>query len=296
MKFSEFLLTCQKHIDDSLQLWLPAPNDTPRELHKAMRHSVLNGGKRIRPLLAYAAGYCVGGTPEQMDGVATAVEFVHAYSLIHDDLPAMDDSDLRRGKPTCHKAFDEATAILAGDALQSLAFEVIAKHDNPSLSAENRLRIIDILATACGTSGMAGGQAIDLAASAKQLTLEELENMHLRKTGALIRASVVCGAIATNKATDEELHALDTFAKNIGLAFQVHDDIIDIEQDTETLGKPQGHDQNNQKSTYPQLVGVEEAKAIANQLFADAVKPLDKMGQTALPLRLLGEYIIKREH
>lgn len=278
----------------ALQRWLPTETTVPEHLHAAMRYASLDGGKRVRPVLVYATGSALGVPPEQLDGPACAVEFIHAYSLVHDDLPAMDNDDLRRGKPTCHKAFDEATAILVGDALQSLAFEVLAT--DPAMVAEPacRLAIIRELAVASGSRGMAGGQAIDTAAEGKRLTLEQLQAMHSYKTGALIKASVRFGALSNPETTATQHAALDRYAEAIGLAFQIRDDILDVEGDTETLGKPQGSDQAREKPTYTSLLGLDGAKAKAQELHEQALHSLIEFGAEAELLRWLSAYIVGR--
>ena len=285
----------RKRADHALEKCLPSEATIPERLHQAMRYTVLNGGKRIRPILTYAAGHAVGVPLANLDAPACAVELIHAYSLVHDDLPAMDDDDLRRGKPTCHKAFDEATAILAGDALQALAFQVLA-HGQTAIPAEQRLQMLDSLAIASGSRGMAGGQAIDLAAVGKTLNVAELENMHVHKTGALIRVSVKLGALCQPDMDGATLKKLDHFAKCIGLAFQIQDDILDVEGDTETLGKLQGADQALNKPTYPALLGLESAREMARELHEDALHSLDDLGEKADPLRWLADYIIQRSH
>ncbi len=282
--------------EKSLDKWLPSEEINPTQLHQAMRYSVLNGGKRIRPILVYAAGYAVAANEVALDAPASAVEFIHAYSLIHDDLPAMDDDNLRRGKPTCHKAFTEAQAILAGDALQSLAFHTIAHGLPNSIPAEQKLDILDALAIASGSRGMAGGQAIDLAAVGKSLNIAELEDMHVHKTGALIRASVKMGALCQPKIDSEKLKKLDHFAKCIGLAFQIQDDILDVTSDTETLGKTQGADIALNKPTYPALLGLEGAREMAAELHEEAHESLNIFAEKAAPLRWLADYIIKRNY
>jgi geranylgeranyl pyrophosphate synthase len=260
-----------------------------------MRYSVLDGGKRIRPTLVYASGQAAGASLEDLDGPACAIELLHGYSLIHDDLPAMDDDDLRRGRPSCHRAFDEATAILAGDALQSLAFYVLA-HDKPQApNAHTRMRMIDTLALAAGSRGMAGGQAIDLAATGQQLNIAELEDMHIHKTGALIRASVMLGAICGAAVDDTQLERLDHYAKCIGLAFQIRDDILDVEGETRTLGKQAGMDQQLDKSTYPALMGLDAARQRARELHNEANESLAGFSDRADPLRWISTYIIERE-
>jgi len=262
-------------------------------LYDAMRYSLLNGGKRVRPLLVYAAAEAILGNDQQpaLDGIACAVEYIHAYSLVHDDLPAMDDDDLRRGNPTCHKKFDEATAILAGDALQSRAFELLTLLD---LDAEQRLALIATLAAAAGPRGMVGGQAIDLAAVQQRIDLTHLETMHRLKTGALIRAAVRMGAIAA-KADAQQLLALDQYAAAIGLSFQVQDDILDITSDTATLGKQQGADLVRDKPTYPALLGLDAARAKAAALHRDAIDALAQFGANAERLRQLSAFIIERD-
>lgn len=282
--------------ESNIDKWLPAEEINPAQLHQAMRYSVLNGGKRIRPILVYAAGYAVSADEAALDVPASAVEFIHAYSLIHDDLPAMDDDDLRRGKPTCHKAFTEAQAILAGDALQSLAFHTLAHGLPNTIPAETKLDILDTLAVASGSRGMAGGQAIDLASVGKSLNIAELEDMHVHKTGALIRASVKMGALCQPKITGEQLKNLDHFAKCIGLAFQIQDDILDVTSDTETLGKTQGADIALNKPTYPSLLGLEGAREMAAELHKDAHDSLDIFAEKATPLRWLADYIVKRNY
>lgn len=284
----------RSRLENSLAYWLPAPATHPSALHEAMRYAVLDGGKRIRPTLVYASGQAVGSDWEQLDGPACAIEFIHAYSLVHDDLPAMDDDDLRRGKPSCHKAFGEATAILAGDALQSLAFYVLA-HDPAPRSDPVRRRMIETLALAAGSRGMAGGQAIDLLSSGRQLDIAELEDMHIHKTGALIRSGVMLGALTNPDLQDETLDNLDHYAKCIGLAFQIRDDILDVEGRTDTLGKRSGTDHALNKPTYPALMGVEAAKQRANELHAEAMESLAALDDKANPLRWISRYIIERD-
>ncbi|MDX1250843.1 MAG: (2E,6E)-farnesyl diphosphate synthase [Gammaproteobacteria bacterium] len=293
-EFKDWLTACQSRIEQKLDHWLPAAGIHPTGLHEAMRYAVLGGGKRIRPLLVYAAGGALGVAEEALDGPACAVEFIHVYSLVHDDLPAMDDDDLRRGKPTCHKAFDEPTAILAGDALQTLAFYVLAHDPAIQTDAGSRLKMIETLALATGSRGMAGGQAIDLAAVGRALTLAELEDMHIHKTGALIRASVTLGALSLPGVDHTLLERLDRYAKCIGLAFQIRDDIIDIESDTATLGKTQGADAARNKPTYPALLGMAEAKQRALDLHQEALQCLDALDERADPLRWIAGYIVER--
>ena len=291
-----YLATCQTRVEAALTQRLPAENILPNKLHQAMRYSVLNGGKRMRPMLTYATGSVLGISPDALDAVACAVECIHVYSLIHDDLPAMDDDDLRRGKPTCHVAFDEATAILAGDGLQTLAFELLAHDASIQVSAQNRLQMITSLARASGSLGMVGGQAIDLESVGRMLTLPELENMHIHKTGALIRASVILATLAKEGVDEEAVKQLDNYAKCIGLSFQVKDDILDEESDTATLGKTQGKDKDNNKPTYPALLGLSGAKQKAQELHEKAIENLAYFGTQADLLRNLSLYIIQRDH
>lgn len=296
MPLTEYLKTYKARTERTLDHWLPPTSTNPTRLHQAMRYSTLEGGKRVRPALVYATGSALGVAYKSLDGPACAVEIIHAYSLIHDDLPAMDNDDLRRGKPTCHKAYDEATAILTGDALQSLAFHIIV-HDHQMIrDSEVRLKMIDTLALACGSRGMAGGQAIDLDSTGKKLTLAELENMHIHKTGALIRASVVLGGLSQPGIDNGVLERLDHYAKCVGLAFQIHDDILDIESDTQTLGKTQGADEAQEKVTYPSLIGLENAKQMAQDLHEQALDSLAGMDERANQLRWLSEFIIGRRN
>lgn len=297
---TEFLDYSRTRVDSQLQSLLPEQGEC-EPLQAAMRYSVFNGGKRVRPVLVYAAAQAVNAaalndnsSTQACDRAAAALECIHAYSLVHDDLPAMDDDDLRRGKPTCHIAFDEAAAILAGDALQTLAFEALTEIED--LPAEQKIAMIRALAKASGDKGMVAGQAIDLGAVDSQLSLSQLQNMHGLKTGALIRVSVELGARAANCADTEQLQQLDQYAQAIGLAFQVQDDILDVIADTATLGKQQGADQALNKPTYVSLLGLEEAKAKALALHQQALAALADFGEAANPLRQLSEYIISREH
>ena len=294
-QLKEFLQEHQSCVETALDAWLPAAEIHPEHLHEAMRYAVLSEGKRIRPVLVYAAGKVFGVKCSALDAPACAVEMIHAYSLIHDDLPAMDDDDLRRGRPTCHKAYDEATAILAGDSLQALAFHVLAHDSNMIIDAEQKIQMINILANASGSRGMAGGQAIDLASVGKVLNIAELENMHIHKTGALIRASVELGALSQPRVDKESFDKVSHYAKCIGLAFQVQDDILDIESDTETLGKPQGSDMERNKPTYPNLLGLDGAKDIAKQLHEEAISSLFMFDESADPLRWIADYIVQRD-
>jgi farnesyl diphosphate synthase len=292
----DYLTACQDRAERALEARLPGANILPQKLHEAMRYTVLGGGKRMRPMLVYAAGRALGIAPDALDGPACAVEFIHVYSLIHDDLPAMDDDDLRRGKPTCHVVYGEATAILTGDALQALAFQVLAHDPSITATAQNRLRMIDVLARAGGSQGMVGGQAIDLGAVGQKLTLPELENMHIRKTGALIRASVQLATLAKADMDAFRADRLDHYAKCIGLSFQVQDDILDEESDTATLGKTQGKDKDSDKPTYPALLGLSGAKQKARELHEQALDSLSCFGAEADILRDLSLYIIQRDH
>lgn len=292
----EYLSFCQNRVESALDARLPHENILPKKLHEAMRYCVLDGGKRMRPMLAYCTGKTLGIPPEVLDGPACAVEFIHVYSLIHDDLPAMDDDDLRRGKPTCHVAFDEATAILTGDALQALAFETLAHDPTMTADAESRLKMITMLTKASGSQGMVGGQAIDLESVGTKLSLPELENMHIHKTGALIRASVNMATLAKPDIDPTVAAKLDHYAKCIGLSFQVKDDILDEESDTTTLGKTQGKDKNNDKPTYPALLGLSGAKQKAQELHEQAIDSLGIFGKEADLLRDLSLYIIQRDH
>lgn len=289
----DFRTRCAARIDTALDQILPPLNVQPSRLHEAMRYTVLAGGKRIRPLLAYATGEALGLDPALLDRPACAVEMIHAYSLIHDDLPAMDDDDLRRGRPTCHRAFDEATAILAGDALQTLAFQVLA--EAPGLNAEARVRMVSALARASGSRGMVGGQAMDLEAEGTPLDLVQLENIHIHKTGALIRVSVQLGVLAHGALAAEHAERLDHYAKCLGLAFQIQDDVLDVEGDTAQIGKTAGRDQALNKATYPALVGLAEAKAMANQLITEAIDSVAIFGERSQPLIWIANALLGRK-
>ena len=292
--FQRWAADQQSRIEAKLQTLLPAADLMPQRLHAAMRYAVLGGGKRVRPLLAFAAGETTGADPERVVIAGAAVEIIHAYSLVHDDLPCMDDDVLRRGKPTCHVEYDEATALLVGDALQSLAFQLLVEYrlaDDPVV----QLEMVKLLAAASGSRGMAGGQAIDLAATGKTLTLPELEFMHIHKTGAIIRAATLLGARCGTPLDKKELERLDHFAKCIGLAFQVVDDVLDIEASTATLGKTAGKDAQHNKPTYVSLLGVAESKKLAGELRADALASLDVFGARAQRLRELADFIVLRK-
>jgi farnesyl diphosphate synthase len=279
-------------MESVLAEWLPSPHIAPQRLHEAMRYAVLGGGKRVRPLLAFAAGEVTGADADRVQHAAAAVELIHAYSLVHDDMPAMDDDALRRGKPTVHVEFDEATALLVGDALQSLAFDILAGVTLAD-DAATQLGMVQLLAQAAGSRGMAGGQAIDLASVGKPLDLTELEFMHIHKTGALIRASVLLGA-QCGTATGATITALDHYSKCIGLAFQVVDDVLDAEAPTATLGKTAGKDAAHNKPTYVSLLGVAAARELAQELRADAHAALDSLGAPAERLRQLADFVVER--
>mgnify|MGYP005846062417 CR=1 FL=1 len=284
----------QARVQRALDARLPAADSPPQRLHAAMRYASLDGGKRVRACLVYAAGGAFGVPQDTLDVPACAVELIHAYSLVHDDLPCMDDDDLRRGKPSCHRAYDEATALLVGDALQTLAFELLASDPALAVSPARRLAMINTLARATGSAGMAGGQAIDLAAVGRQLTVEALQDMHARKTGALIRAAVALGALAHEQADAAALDALDRYGQAIGLAFQIVDDILDLEGETATLGKTAGADEARGKPTYPALLGLAAAKRRARELHTQALESLRSMVDNAKLLADLAGYIIER--
>lgn len=283
----------RERAEKALDACLPPADSPPRRLHEAMRYACLGGGKRVRALLVYASGAATGAPDDALDGAACAVELVHAYSLVHDDLPAMDDDDLRRGKPTCHRAYDEATALLAGDALQTLAFQVLSRQ-HPAVPDARRLAMIETLALASGSSGMAGGQAIDLAAVGRTLDLDALEHMHRLKTGALIRASVRLGALAAAEADESTIARLEHYAACLGLAFQIRDDVLDVEASTETLGKQQGADAALGKPTYPSLIGLDASKARAHTLHREALEALASFDAGADLLRALADFVVER--
>jgi farnesyl diphosphate synthase len=292
--FQGWVAAQQNRFEDVLRRLLPQADEVPQRLHAAMRFSVLEGGKRVRPLLAFAAGELVAADIERVDIAAAAVELIHAYSLVHDDMPSMDNDVLRRGKPTCHVEYDEATALLVGDSLQSLAFQLLAGHhlnDDPA----RQLEMVRLLATASGSRGMAGGQAIDLASVGKRLSLPELENMHIHKTGALIRAAVLLGAYCGQPLQAAQLEALDRYGKCVGLAFQVVDDVLDSEADTATLGKTAGKDADNDKPTYVTLLGTAAAKQMAAGLHDEALTALAPFGEDARRLRELADFIVLRK-
>lgn len=291
--FKDWMAQQQKRAEAALEKALPVSTVVPEILHEAMRYTALGGGKRVRPLLAYAAGELSGAGAATLDSVACALECIHVYSLVHDDMPCMDDDALRRGKPTVHVQYDEATALLVGDALQTQAFDLLSA---PGLFAEpaRQLRAMHVLARASGSRGMAGGQAIDLASVGHQLTREELEHMHLHKTGALIRAAVLLGALAGD-VDEATLDALDRYAKQIGLLFQVVDDVLDAVADTATLGKTAGKDAANHKPTYVSILGLAESKKLAEEMAQTAIDALAGLGDRAERLRELAHYIVSRQ-
>ena len=290
--FKDRIASYTARVDARLDAALPLATSNPRRLHDAMRYSVLNGGKRVRPLLVYAAGECLSVKPELLDTPAVAIELIHAFSLVHDDLPAMDDDDLRRGKPTVHKQYDEATAILAADALQPLAFQVLANVAGAPDGAA--IELVRLITAACGSMGMTGGQSIDLAAEGTRLSADELEHMYALKTGALIHASIVSACLLSDDLAAENAVALDHFGRNIGIAFQIKDDILDVEGDTEVIGKPAGSDACLNKATYPAMFGVDASRARCGELVAEALDDLSQFGASAAPLEWLARYIVER--
>lgn len=282
-----------RRIDEYLDSVMPAAGTAPARLHDAMRYAVFNGGKRLRPLLVYAAGECIRIDASKLDPLAAAIELIHAFSLVHDDLPAMDDDDLRRGQPTVHRAYDEATAILAADALQPLAFRVIVESEY--LSHSEKCALVGIVATACGSLGMTGGQSIDLASEGRRLSLDELQQMHGLKTGALLRACIVGCCDLTSKLDARQMQSLATFAEHIGLAFQIRDDILDVEGETEIIGKPAGSDQRRDKATWPALFGLEESRKRCAELIHESLQLLSTFGESASILRGLARYVVDRK-
>lgn len=294
LELIEFRQQCQQRVDQRLGAALDA-EIVSVTLLEAMRYACLGGGKRIRPVLAYASVLAVGGELAAADNAAAAIELIHSYSLVHDDLPAMDDDDLRRGKPTVHKAFDEATAILVGDALQSLAFQILSTEAD-ALGANNRLAMVQLLSQAAGATGMVGGQSLDFEAVGVKLSIQQLEQMHSLKTGALIRCAVLLGGMSCGSSSDSQKSALASYADNIGLAFQVQDDILDVVGDTWQLGKPQGSDSDKNKPTYVSLLGPDKAKALANSLAEKAIAALQGFPTSADPLRELAAFVVSRLH
>jgi farnesyl diphosphate synthase len=292
--FQAWMGEVQARMERALGRLLPTAQVSPARLHEAMRYAVLGGGKRVRPLLSFAAGEVTRALPERLEVAASAVELIHAYSLVHDDLPCMDDDVLRRGKPTVHVEYDEATALLVGDALHTLAFQLLAEHrlaDEP----REQLEMVKLLAMAAGSRGMAGGQSIDLAATGSTLTLPELEFMHIHKTGSLIRAAVLIGAACGNGVDAAARAALDRYAKAVGLAFQVVDDVLDAEASTATLGKTAGKDSRQGKPTYVSVLGVARAKALAEELRADAHAALAVLDARGARLAALADFVVLRK-
>jgi len=279
-------------VNHALDALIPPESEAPADLHAAMRHLLFPGGKRLRPALAIASAEAVGAASEVALAAAGAVELLHTYSLIHDDLPAMDNDDLRRGQPTVHRQFDEATAILAADALQPLAFSVVAAMNDAS--AEVRTKLVALIASACGSIGMTGGQSIDLASEGESLSAAELEHMYALKTGALIHASVMSACLLAEGLSKEKFDALDSFARDIGVAFQIRADILDVEGETHVIGKPAGSDVSLNKATYPALFGVDESRNRCSRLLDRGVERLSEFGDAAEPLRWLARYIVER--
>ncbi|MDQ2972260.1 MAG: (2E,6E)-farnesyl diphosphate synthase [Pseudomonadota bacterium] len=292
---SLFLESWSACADEALARVLPPDASEPRELVGAMRYAVLGAGKRLRPLLVYATGTALGADERALDAPACAVELIHAYSLVHDDLPAMDNDDLRRGRPTCHVAFGEATAILAGDALQALAFEILAADCAPSIETATRVEMLRVLSAACGAQGMAGGQAFDLAAVGKTLDRDELERMHAHKTGALIRAGVRLGALAAGCDDGDTMDALDRYGHAIGLAFQVRDDLLDVEGHADVIGKTSGKDAAAAKPTFPSVLGMDASRVRLRALTDEALAALSPLRERAAPLAELARYVAERD-
>ena len=290
--FTVWAIQVQADMEVVLDRHLPPASALPSKLHQAMRYAVLDGGKRVRPLLVFAAGALYDAPRDAIERAAAAVEMIHAYSLVHDDMPCMDDDDLRRGKPTVHRRYDEATALLVGDALQSQAFEVLS---GGALAPDRKVAMLSQLARAAGAAGMCGGQAIDLDAVGVSLALTELEQMHRLKTGALLRASVMLGAFAGSMPKASEQSALDAYADSVGLAFQVVDDILDATADSATLGKTAGKDAAHNKPTYVSILGIEPSLALAEKLRQDAYRALQPFGETAIRLRELADLIVQRK-
>ena len=291
-KFENRIAHYTARVTDKLDTVLPPATQAPKRLHDAMRYAVFNGGKRVRPLLVYAAGECLGVREDLLDAPAAAIELIHAFSLVHDDLPAMDDDDIRRGKPTLHRQFDEATAILAADALQPLAFSVLA--DIHDVTADTRSSLVKLVADAAGSLGMTGGQSMDLAAEGQSLSAEEIELMYSLKTGALIHAAVMTPVALVSDLSSDRASAIEAFGHTIGIAFQIKDDIVDVEGETEVIGKQSGADQRLGKATYPGLVGIDQARLRCDSLLRSAIEQLDDFGDAAEPLRWLARFIVER--
>jgi geranylgeranyl pyrophosphate synthase len=294
--FGAQLETWRVRMESALAARLPAPDLIPARLHEAMRYSVLGGGKRIRPALVFATARAVGLSEDDVEAAACAIELVHVYSLVHDDLPAMDDDDMRRGRPTCHKAYDEATALLVGDALQPLAFQLLARDPKLPASPAIRLKLIDTLAEAIGTFGMAGGQAIDLAAQGTWLDIGQVEDMHARKTGAVIRASVLMAAECVPPLDLKLYAALSRFASAVGLAFQIQDDLLDVTGDASMLGKATGADSERAKPTHPAIIGIPASQQRVRLLHSQALNALTPFGARADSLRSLANWLLTRQY
>jgi geranylgeranyl pyrophosphate synthase len=294
--FGAQLESWRARIETALAQRLPPADAVPTRLHQAMRYSVLGGGKRVRPALLFATARAVGLSEDEVEAAACAIELVHVYSLVHDDLPAMDDDDMRRGRPTCHKAYDEATAILVGDALQPLAFQLLASDSGLPAEPSIRLRLIELLAEASGTFGMAGGQAIDLAVQGQRLNVAQVEEMHARKTGALIRVSVLMAAVCAPTLEPRLYEALAAFAAPIGLAFQIQDDLLDVIGDASTLGKATGADSERAKPTHPAVIGIEPSQERVRLLHAQALDALVPFGARAEPLRAMADWLLSRRY
>lgn len=290
--FSDRLDRYTRRVNDCLEAALPAAEDTPRRLHEAMRYAVLNGGKRVRPLLVYATGECLQIDPAKLDPLAVAIELIHAFSLVHDDLPAMDNDDLRRGKPTVHRAFDEATAILAADALQPLAFHVLGTA--PALSDHEKVATVNIVASACGSLGMTGGQSIDLDSEGKSISGPQLREMHALKTGALLSACIMASCELSTSISAAQKTDLSFYAANIGLAFQIRDDILDIEGETGVIGKTAGADQRKAKATWPSVFGLAESRDHCQSLLDSGLQHLERFGASAAALCWIAGYIVAR--
>jgi geranylgeranyl pyrophosphate synthase len=294
--FGAQLESWRVRMEGALASRLPAADVVPARLHEAMRYSVLGGGKRIRPALVFATARAVGLSEDEVEAAACAIELVHVYSLVHDDLPAMDNDDLRRGRPTCHKAYDEATALLVGDALQPLAFQLLARDPQLPASPTIRLRLIDMLAQAIGTLGMAGGQAIDLAVKGLSLDIGQVEDMHARKTGAVIRASVLMAAECAPPLDPNLYTALSRFANAVGLAFQIQDDLLDVTGDASMLGKATGADSERAKPTHPAVIGIPASQQRVRLLHNQAISALAPFGERADALRSLAHWLLSRQY
>ncbi len=290
--FADRIAAYTERVEERLDAALPQSSTDPRRLHEAMRYAVLNGGKRVRPLLVYAAGECLGVDAGLLDAPAVAIELIHAFSLVHDDLPAMDDDDLRRGKPTLHIEYDEATAILAADALQPLAFSVLSQQER--VPAVVQIGLVRLIADACGSTGMTGGQSIDLAAEGSSLSAAALELMYSLKTGALIHAAVMSACLLREDLSAADTRAIDAFGRAIGVAFQIKDDILDIEGETHVIGKQAGADERLGKATYPGLFGLDQSRRRCDELLDGALQHLGHFGDEAIPLKWLARFIVER--